>query len=210
MTTDDDKRAKRKAHSRAYYLAHRAEILARVKEHYAKTRDARLAYAREYAEKNRDLVLAKARAFGAKNRLRPEVKAKRKAQFRERYAAMGEAIREAGRAHHHANRDKRLAQKSAWAKANPHKGAGYATARRAAQLRATPAWAEPFFIEEAYHIAAVRTAATGIAWEVDHRVPLISKSVCGFHVIDNLQVIPRAINRRKLNLQWPDQPGCGA
>jgi hypothetical protein len=70
-------------------------------------------------------------------------------------------------------------------------------------LRATPAWANHFFIEEAYDLAQRRTKSTGIKWHVDHIVPLRSKRVCGLHVENNLQVIPARTNLEKGNRVWP-------
>jgi len=40
-------------------------------------------------------------------------------------------------------------------------------------------------------------------FEVDHIVPVKGKNVCGLHVLDNLQVIPRTENRKKGNAFCP-------
>ena len=77
------------------------------------------------------------------------------------------------------------------------------------KMNAMPKWANQFFMEEAYDLAARRTAIKcgGIAkWAVDHIVPLQSKLVCGLHVEHNLQVIPSVQNIRKGNRYWPDMP----
>lgn len=78
--------------------------------------------------------------------------------------------------------------------------------RQANALRATPPWANKFFISEAYHLAKLRTQKFGFKWHVDHIVPLRSKIVCGLHVEHNLQVIPAIENLRKHNRIWPDMP----
>lgn len=91
-----------------------------------------------------------------------------------------------------------------WKKENSDKNAAYQRRRVAAKLNATPSWANEFFISEAYHIAKVRSKATGIKWHVDHIVPLRSKLVCGLHVEHNLQVIPAKLNESKGNRVWPD------
>ena len=81
------------------------------------------------------------------------------------------------------------------------------TARRRATKRlATPAWANEFFIQEAYSLAKLREKVCGGAWHVDHIVPLKSALVCGLHVEHNLQVIPAALNAAKHNRYWPHMP----
>lgn len=104
------------------------------------------------------------------------------------------------------NRERFSAARSAWVKAHPAQRNAKQSKRRAAKLRATPAWANSFFIAEAYDLAQRRTKATGFEWHVDHIVPLRSKLVCGLHVEHNLQVIPATQNCEKSNIVWPDMP----
>ena len=54
--------------------------------------------------------------------------------------------------------------------------------------------------------AMQRTKAIGFQWHVDHIVPLQSPIVCGLHTIENLQVIPGALNLAKGNRMWPQMP----
>lgn len=70
-------------------------------------------------------------------------------------------------------------------------------ARKSYVKQATPPWANPFFIAQAYHIAKVREGMLGGKWHVDHVIPLRGKTVCGLHVENNLQVIPASINLKK-------------
>jgi len=72
--------------------------------------------------------------------------------------------------------------------------------------QATPAWANGFFISEAYELAQLRTKITGIPWEVDHIIPVKSNHVCGLHVEHNLQVVPASWNRSKKN-SWDCEKG---
>jgi len=90
------------------------------------------------------------------------------------------------------------------AAANSPEMRAYRAARRAKERRATPSWANAFFIHEAYELAALRTEMTGVEWHVDHIVPLQSKRVCGLHWEGNFQVIPAIENAAKGNRHWPD------
>lgn len=86
-----------------------------------------------------------------------------------------------------------------WNKNNKAKKNALTYKRRTQQLNAFPSWANEFFIEEAYHLAHLRTKLFGFSWHVDHIIPLQGKTVCGLHVENNLQVIPGKINLSKGN-----------
>ena len=97
-------------------------------------------------------------------------------------------------------------QESAWRKANPGRCRAKYKAYMARKAQAMPSWANEFFIEEAYHLAQLRSSMFGFPWHVDHVVPLTSKLVCGLHTETNLQVIPGVENLSKNNRYWPDMP----
>lgn len=101
---------------------------------------------------------------------------------------------------------KRVVARAKWKAAN--KGAVNATTamRFAAKMRAIPVWSERFIVGEIYDLAVRRSLGTGIAWHVDHVVPLRSRLVCGLHCESNLRVIPGIENMRKNNKTWPDMP----
>lgn len=132
-----------------------------------------------------------------------------------------EVSRAAGKRWYQKNKKKAVEATKKWMRNNPDKAhaiylkyklkdkalvAASSARRRATKLQATPAWANQFFISEAYDLAKRRTDATGFEWHVDHIVPLKSKIVCGLHVEHNLQVIPGSANCRKNNFHWPDMP----
>jgi hypothetical protein len=97
---------------------------------------------------------------------------------------------------------KGLGPKGTWKKyyeANKTKIKVKSSTRRARKLNAVPLWADQFVIKEIYELAQLRTRMTGVAWHVDHIVPLQSKLVCGLHVEHNLRVILGAENLKKSN-----------
>lgn len=62
-----------------------------------------------------------------------------------------------------------------------------------------PKWANRFFCNEARALVWLRQQVTGIAWELDHVIPVAHECVCGLHVETNLQVIPKTLNVKKSN-----------
>ena len=65
---------------------------------------------------------------------------------------------------------------------------------------AVPVWygeLDDLVATEAYALANLRKKSTGIAWSVDHMIPLKAKIACGLHCADNLQVIPLVMNIKK-------------
>lgn len=145
-----------------------------------------------------------------KSRMRELVAAWRSRPGRVAKPVAPEKRREYARRHYqkHKDRDAEFYRERAakWSKENPEKGQARKAQRRAQKLKATPAWANQFFIQEAYHLARLRTQITGIQWDVDHIVPLKSPLVCGLHVEHNLAVIPSKANASKGNRFWPNCP----
>lgn len=132
-----------------------------------------------YRRKARTKDLEKARARGRANG---------KAAYAadpKKFNARCKAAREANPEKYYAIQRKRYV-------ANPAMWMALAAKRRAVQLRATPAWSE----SEA--IAAFYAACPPNA-HVDHWLPLQSKTVCGLHVLANLQYLTVHENKSKGN-----------
>lgn len=137
-----------------------------------------------------------------------KVKAGRTAYKKAKHAA-GATARATKKAERRATlRTRRLAAKKAWKIHNRGAVNASTAGRFAAKMHATPPWANKFFIEEAYHLAALRSDMMGFKWEVDHILPLRHKLFCGLHVEYNLQVIPRVDNMRKGNRVPPELLGA--
>lgn len=136
---------------------------------------------REWYLKNRELSIARAKARDAAN---PEQARERKRAWKKR------------------NPENQKMHVNIWKEKNPHKLNSYNGKRRAAKLLRTPKWLtvdDLFIIEEAYHLAKLRTELTGIPWHVDHILPLQGRKVSGLHVPSNIQVIPAKENLKKSN-----------
>lgn len=64
---------------------------------------------------------------------------------------------------------------------------------------ATPVWADRKAMAEIYDACKKLRDETGLAYEVDHIIPLKSPIVCGLHIHQNLRIIKKAENMKKGN-----------
>jgi midasin (ATPase involved in ribosome maturation) len=89
-------------------------------------------------------------------------------------------------------------------KKNPHVIAACSMRRLIKKRTSTPSWASLEVIKAFYEKAAHLTAISGIKYQVDHIVPILSELVCGLHCEANLQILTSKENRAKSNKYWPD------
>lgn len=150
----------------------------------------------------------------ADRRNRPEVKAKRK-EYKEKYYQINKerillkntrwkeenrALREkTDRKWVENNRDKVRETKTRYKRKNEDKTLADKAKRRAIKINAKPVYANLEKIREFYKEAKNLELETGIKYHVDHIIPLQGKTVCGFHIETNLQVITAEENMRKGN-----------
>lgn len=184
-----------KACQSAHHFANRDHRLARQAEYHAENRDANRQRVAGYYVKNRDQVRAAHAVWHQEN---AEKVAARKAKYRienpEKFR--GKRVGDA----------RYLGYLAQWRRMNRDKVAAASNKRRATKLQATPKWADFGVIAEFYEAAVAAAEIFGIAFEVDHIVPLKSKLVCGLHWEGNLRVVTKVENRRKKNSVWPDMP----
>lgn len=90
------------------------------------------------------------------------------------------------------NKELRKQIVSIWKKENKKAVTADSNKRRALKLKATPKWADLEAIKQFY-----LNCPEG--YEVDHIIPLKGKTVCGFHILENLQYLIASENSKKLN-----------
>jgi len=86
-----------------------------------------------------------------------------------------------------------------WQRNHPERATARSNRRRASKIQRIPLWANLVKIQAFYDEAKRITKETGIAYHVDHVLPLRGSKVSGLHVENNLQVIPAVSNLRKSN-----------
>lgn len=185
-----------------------------------KVRSLRIAYYKN----NKEKIKAKNYAWAKAN---PEARRKSKEKYIAKHAALNKVCWIAAQAirsskHYASNRSIMIKRASEWNVSHPGKRSitrrkyyesntakiALLQKRRCTRRdRATPKWNNPFFMNEAYALARLRTKMLGFKWDVDHIVPIMSDKVCGLHAHTNIRVIPHTENGRKSNLCWPHMPG---
>lgn len=153
----------------------------RISTSMAKDKENQKRLAREWYLRNKEKAKERARKWALEN---PEKALEHKRKWRQE------------------NRDQHNAINRAWDAKNRHVKTALEGKRRAAKLLRTPKWLtqdDLFIIEEAYHLAKLRSNVLGIQYHVDHILPLQGKKVSGLHVPANLQVIPAKENLKKSN-----------
>jgi hypothetical protein len=152
------------------------------------------ARSRKWAAANPEKVIAKNAAFYAAD------PAGQRARASEHYRKNAPTANARARRWMRENQERHQQSRRDWVERNRAVLSLHCNNRRAAAMRATPSWANRFFMEEAYRLAQLRTRLTGFQWHVD---------VCGLNWEGNMQVIPATVNVRKHNLFWPDMPHGG-
>lgn len=163
---------------RAYHATHREEIRAKGKIYRTINRDRVTARKKAFYAANSRTIIDKQKAFYAAN---PD---RKRAVYDKNYRIHGAEIR---------------AYVKDWRKRKKGLVNSYVMKRNAAKCQATPKWADHTAITAIYEHAARLTQETGIRYDVDHIYPLQSKTVCGLHVADNLQVLTHIENIKKRN-----------
>lgn len=157
--------------------------------------EARKAYQREYAAKNRVRAYEKVKEWRAAN---PDKWAEQRKRYSNKHPEVitAKTLRWRARNPEKYVEVSRNSRRKNYARVLANK-AKY----RAVKVSRTPFWLLPIDYFEMECIYRYRNGLRdcGLEYEVDHILPLQGKKVSGFHVPENLQVIPAYENRLKNN-----------
>ena len=98
--------------------------------------------------------------------------------------------------------EKKRAYAKTWAKNNPGANTARNKLHETNKKHRTPPWItkdQKKEIDSIYRRAKSLTEKTGVAYHVDHIIPLQGKLVSGLHVPENLQILPASLNISKSN-----------
>lgn len=149
-----------------------------------------------YREANKERRYAQTKAWNAANR-------ERKNELHREWSRRNlEKVREKFTKWYSKNGDQARSQQKQYRIRNPDKMNALSAKKRAAKLRATPAWLTDEHkqqIEAIYAAARLLSSETGIKHHVDHIEPLAGEDACGLHVPWNLRILPAIENIKKGN-----------
>lgn len=200
-----------KARKHAAYLANKEIHMENAKKYREDNKDKIKEKRKKDYELNRDKKLSSNKEWVEKNKERSK-------EYSEEYRKVNsDKIKKSKKEYYLKNRKKLLEEQKVYTEQNKEKIKEYrksrylkmpeyyvakSNERRALKLQATREWdAEltALVVTEASDLVRKREKNTGIKWHVDHIIPLCGKEVCGFHVWNNLMVIPAVENLRKGN-----------
>lgn len=110
----------------------------------------------------------------------------------ERALGNPETAREAKRRWRRENIDRAREMSRRWKREHLQRVSAYVAGRHTRQINATPAWSDQKAIKRFYENRPK-------GHHVDHIIPLKGKTVCGLHVLENLQYLPATENCKKHN-----------
>lgn len=178
---DPIKISQRKLRDRERYVKNKVDILAKKKEQRLEDPEKYNERNRNYRAENRDSEIQRQRDYysNCKEELLLKASLKRK-EDPEKFS----------------NRYKKYYQKN-----KPSIFANEAKRRATLLSSKEISWSEldQFVNTEAFSLCILREHTTGFKWQVDHMIPLKAKVVCGLHVWNNFQCIPKIVNLTKKN-----------
>lgn len=192
---DPLEREKDAAAAKVYRDRNRAEVLARRKLYRSRNRQSLSAKRKQYYSVNKVRAAETRRTWTAKN----SVKAK---ALKQKWLASDRGLawqREYALKYRARNIQKVLQNEQRYRDCNREACRDRLRAVHAHRRSAVVSWADQNEIKRIYREARCKSVVEGLAYEVDHVIPLKGKTVSGLHVEYNLRIVPKKINRRKGN-----------
>lgn len=180
-----------------YRQRHRSRLAEEALGYWHKNKDVLLPKKREYYQRNKDEINSQKRNYWHENRDKFKLK---RSEYLEKNR---EVLNAKKRDYWTENRDTLLEEKRERYRLG-NKSTYYANnkKRKALKLKAIPAYANLERVRDYYYTAELLNKLMPLEndkWSVDHKIPLQGKTVCGFHIETNLQVMSLRDNVSKNN-----------
>ena len=182
------------AYKKKYALENKDKISNYQKQHYLDNKEIYIQKATEWNKNNPEKFKANMKKSFNKHRGKRMLTQKQWVLKNLRYVALRAKV------YRLKNIDRLNVLSKQWKKDNSHKVRSYSNKRIAIKKSATFLDEFTTFVAEEIMLLNIsREKLCGIRFELDHMVPLQSKTVCGLHVWNNLQALPKSMNASKRN-----------
>lgn len=175
---------------------------------YSENREREKARAQDWRFRNKERIRATSEAWqkankdrlsGTKRAWREKNKERVKQYSKHHHLLNKESNNARSRAYKEAHKEELARKQAEYNRNHPEGNRFRRSLRRAAEKRATPAWADKEKMRAIYAEAVRLTRETGIPHHVDHHYPLQSEWCCGLHCEANLKIMTAVENQRKKN-----------
>jgi 5-methylcytosine-specific restriction endonuclease McrA len=180
----------KRAYHAQYYKDHKDEINVRVTQYNKDNKEQKKAYNIQWYSDNRTTILLTNAQWRKDNK--------------EWIMQYQKDNKEVAKQYRNDNVERLKEQRALWRKNNPDQVAKLSSNRQFKLEQATPYWSETKEIKVVYLKRDEYRNIYGIPFEVDHIIPINSDTVCGLHVLANLQLLDKSLNSSKHNYHQSD------
>jgi hypothetical protein len=188
----------KKAHNAQYNVTHKDVLKTNRAKRYIANKAAIKQYAAQYYEINKGTINAYSALYRATN------KESIKKYTAAHYKFHKISVHTHNAQYYKTNKQSMNALSAQWRQQNPNRCAIQSSHRKFKLNRATPPWSEATEIKVLYLKRDEFRVAFDVPFEVDHIIPIDSDTVCGLHVLANLQLLDKSLNGSKHNKYQTD------